>query len=75
MVVLCYDKKAKESSLYRKTLDDLPADSFGDFKVTGPKGIEAFVLQYSATGVNKLYEEISNSKWPTSEMEMREMQR
>ena len=43
VVGLCYDKKAKESLLYRKNLDDLPADSFDDFKVTGPKGIEAFV--------------------------------
>ena len=47
VVVLYYEKQAKDPAVYRRILNDLPADPF---EVTGPKRIEALVHQYSQRG-------------------------
>ena len=77
VIVICYDKKAKEPVAYRRNLDDLPADPFDDFpfKVIGNRGIEALVKEYSMNGTNNTYEEVTNCKWPSSEQEMLDIQK
>ena len=75
--VICYDKKTKEPIAYRRNLDDLPADPFDDFpfRVKGEFGIETLVRKYEANNNNHPDDTINDTKWPTSEEEMLDLQR